>query len=204
MRPQFPFQFRTSLLVLTSILLTLIALPPGAAAFDVTLIWRANDEPDLAGYRVYLRQEDEAFDYDRPEWEGPEAECVIQDLHEDIHYYFVVRAFDTAGNESGDSVEIGVPVLLLSPPDGSHVSEAPTLEWTPGSYDVYKLRTLCYYSGVGYYRADFWLVEDVLVMPASWWDLIEPGHACYWSVLGVDSTKGLWQSPEYGTFTKIE
>jgi hypothetical protein len=57
---------------------------------------------------------------------------------------------------------------------------------------------------VGYYRADFWLVDDFLLMPASWWDLIEPGHPCYWGVLGVDTINGLWEAPGYGTFTKTE
>ena len=204
MQPRYAFLFRTSLLVLTGTLLMLIVLPPRAVALDVTLIWGSNSEPDLAGYRVYLRAEGETFDYDQPEWEGPETNCTIQDLDDDTHYYFVVRAFDGSGNESGDSNEIGLPILLLSPSDGSDAVDAPTFQWTPGPYDIYLFCTLFYYPGVGYYWADFWLVDDYLVMPASWWNSIEAGHLCYWGVLGVNSTTGDWEAPEYGAFTKID
>ncbi len=201
---RFSIFVRTSLLLLAGTLLMLIVNSPSAVALDVTLIWGSNSEPDLDGYRVYLREEDETFDYDRPEWEGPETNCTIQDLDDDTHYYFVVRAFDTSGNESGDSNETGLPILLLSPPEGSDAAEAPTFQWTPGPCDVYRFYTLFYYSGVGYYRADFWLVDDFLVMPASWWNSIEAGHLCYWGVLGVNSTTGHWEAPEYRAFTKIE
>jgi len=203
MRPRYAFLFRTSLL-LACTLLMLTAFPPGAVALDVTLMWGPNSEPDLAGYRVYLRQHDETFDYDQPEWEGPETDCTIQDLDEDTHYYFVVRAFDDAGNESGDSNEIGLPILFLSPPDSSDLVDPPTFQWTPGPYDFYLFCTLFYYPGVGYHRANFWLVDEFLVMPASWWSRIEAGRLCYWGVLGVDSTTGDWQAPGYGTFTKVE
>lgn len=195
---------RTSFLFLTGTLLMLIVLPPRAVALDVTLIWGANSESDLAGYRVYLREEDESFDYDQPEWEGPETNYTVQDLDDDTHYYFVVRAFDGSGNESGDSNEIGLPLLLLSPSDGSDAAGTPTFQWTPGPYDLYLFCALFYYPGVGYYWADFWLVDDSLVMPASWWSRIEAGHLCYWGVLGVNSTTGDWEAPGYGVFTKID
>ncbi len=204
MRLQYPILFRTSLLFLASTLWLLIVSPPSAAALDVTLVWEANSEPDLAGYRVYLREEAESFDYDRPEWEGPETSYTLQDLDEDTHYYFVVRAFDAFGNASRDSNEMGLPVLLLSPREGSDAAEAPTFQWTPGPCDIYWFRTMFYYPGVGYRRGDFWLVDDFLVMPPSWWNDIEAGHLCYWGVLGVNSTTGYWEAPEYGTFTKIE
>ena len=204
MQPRYVFLLRTSLLVLTGTLLMLMFQPPTAVAFDVTMIWGPNNEPDLAGYRVYLREEEQTFDYDLVEWEGPETNCTIQDLNEDTHYYFVVRAFDVSGNESGDSNEIGLPILLLSPLDDADVAGAPTFQWTPGPYDNYLFCTLFYYPGVGYHRANFWLVDDSLVMPASWWSRIEAGHPCYWGVLGVNSTTGLWEAPEHRTFTKIE
>ena len=147
MQPRYAFLFRTSLLLLTGTLLMLTASPPGAVALDVTLIWDANTEPDLAGYRLYVREREKTFDYDLPEWEGPETICTIQDLDEDTHYSFVVRAFDSAGNESGDSNEIGLPVLLLSPLEEADVADRPVFQWTPGPYDIYRFCTLFYYSG---------------------------------------------------------
>jgi hypothetical protein len=182
----------------------LVVSPPSAVALNVTLTWQPNLEPDLAGYRVYLREEGESFDYDRPEWEGLALSCRIEDLDEDTHYYFVVTAFDVSGNESDDSTEMGLPILLLSPREGSNVAGAPTCQWTPGPFDLYRFCTVFYYSGIGYRRADFWASEDLLVIPPSWWDSIEPGHPCYWNVVGVDAATRDWEAPTYGTFTKIE
>lgn len=204
MKPLYAFLFRTSFPLLTGTLLMLILLPPRAVALDVTLIWDPNTEPNLVGYRLYVREQEKTFDYDLPEWEGPETNCTIQGLDEDTHYSFVVRAFDSAGNESGDSNEIGLPILLLSPLEEADVADKPIFQWTPGPYDIYRFCTLFWYPDVGYHRADFWVVNDSLEMPASWWNLIEAGHPCYWSVVGVNSATGDWEVPEYGTFTKIE
>lgn len=198
------FLFRTLLLFLAGTLSVLLVSPPSVDALGVNLVWAPNSEPDLAGYRVYLREEHESFDYNRPEWEGPETSCPIQGLDEDTHYYFVVRAFDTAGNESQDSNEMGLPILLLSPERESDASEAPTFQWTPGPCDVYLFRTMFYYPGVGFHRVDFWLLNDFLVMPPSWWNEIEAGHLCYWGVLGVNWSTGYWESSGHTTFTKTE
>jgi hypothetical protein len=179
-------------------------LPPGAVALDVTLIWGPNSEPDLAGYRLYLRRDGEFFDYDHPEWEGPEPTCTVRDLDEDTHYYFVVRAFDTAGNESGDSNELGLPVLLLSPFEGSDPADAPTFQWTPGPCDLYMFCTLFSYPEVGYYPACVLTEDDFLVMPPAWWNRIEEGPLCYWDVHGFNTKTGHYESPHYTEFTKIE
>ena len=98
MQHRIPFLFRTCLLLLAGTLLAFIVSPIRISALEITLIWDSNNEPDLAGYRVYVREEGEAFDYDRPDWEGPETNCTIQGLDDDTQYYFVVRAFDTYGN----------------------------------------------------------------------------------------------------------
>lgn len=204
MRNRTTFFFRTGLLLLIGIMGMLVILPTRAVALNVTLTWQPNLEPDLAGYRVYLREEGESFDYDRPEWEGIDLSCTIRDLDDDTHYYFAVTAFDTSGNESDDSTETGLPVLLLFPEDGSDVAGEPTFQWTPGPFSLYRFCTVFYYSGVGYRRADFWATESFLDIPSSWWDSIEAGRPCYWNVVGVDSDTRDWEAPTYGTFTKIE
>jgi hypothetical protein len=76
------------------------------ALVDVTLAWDPNDEPDLAGYRIFVRAEGESYNYGQPDWEGTDTTCTIEDLEEDTTYYFVARAFDTSGNESVDSDEV--------------------------------------------------------------------------------------------------
>ena len=93
-------------LFLALLLFSPILFPQAALAVDVTLAWDANTEPDLAGYAVFMRGEGETYDYDWSEWEGTNTTCTIYGLDGNMHYYFVVRAFDSVGNESGDSNEI--------------------------------------------------------------------------------------------------
>jgi len=73
---------------------------------QVTLEWSPNSEPDLAGYRVFLREDGQSYDYTNPSWEGTGAMCTIYDLDDTKTYYFVARAFDSEGFESGDSNEV--------------------------------------------------------------------------------------------------
>ena len=77
-----------------------------AAATQVTLAWDENSEPDLAGYCLYVRQSDEAYNYSSPGWEGSDTSCTIYNLIDSVDYCFIVRAYDTDGNESSDSNEI--------------------------------------------------------------------------------------------------
>jgi hypothetical protein len=87
--------------------LSLLALPFAAlASVEITLVWDANNEPELAGYRVYCREDAQDYDYDNPSWEGAETTCTISELDETTRYYFVVRAFNTSNNESGNSNEV--------------------------------------------------------------------------------------------------
>ena len=75
-------------------------------AVDVTLQWVPNSEPDLAGYRIFSREDGQSYDYDNPSWEGVETSCTIYNLDETKSYFFVARAFDTERFESSDSNEL--------------------------------------------------------------------------------------------------
>ena len=77
-----------------------------ASAATVTLEWNPNSEPDLAGYRVFMRESGQGYDYSSPAWEGTEATCIIENLLETNSYHFVVRAFDTEGYVSENSNEV--------------------------------------------------------------------------------------------------
>jgi len=83
-------------------------------SLNVTLLWIPNSEPNLAGYRVFLREQGQSYDYANPYLEVAEASCTINNLDENKTYYFVVRAFDTKGFESGDSNEASVEVAAIS------------------------------------------------------------------------------------------
>jgi len=96
---------KNSLPLLLLILISFL-FPALAWAMDVTLAWDPNTGDDLAGYHVYAREEGEAYNYNHPEWEGTDTQCTVKGFDEYESYYFVVRAFDSDGNESGDSNEV--------------------------------------------------------------------------------------------------
>ena len=73
---------------------------------NVVLEWLPNSESTLAGYRVFMREDGKDYDYSSPEWETVDTDCELYNLSSYITYHFVVRAFDTAGDESGDSNEV--------------------------------------------------------------------------------------------------
>jgi hypothetical protein len=74
-----------------------------ACGASVSLAWNANSEPDLAGYRIFYRPVGGTYNYQNPIWEGTQITCTVQ-VDEDG--FFVARAFDTSGNESGNSNEV--------------------------------------------------------------------------------------------------
>ena len=77
-----------------------------SAATQVSLEWAPNTELDLAGYRVFCREQSQSYDYLNPSWEGTDTSCTIYNLDETKTYCFVARAFDTEGFESENSVEV--------------------------------------------------------------------------------------------------
>jgi hypothetical protein len=97
--------FYTRNFILLFIMLFIGFISP-ACAVNITLRWIPNSGPDLAGYRVFSREEGQSYDYTNPIWEVSEASCNIINLDENKTFYFVVRAFNTEGSESGDSNEV--------------------------------------------------------------------------------------------------
>jgi hypothetical protein len=95
----------TSILPLAFIL---FSLPTGAYCdCRVTLQWDPNN-PSPEGYRIYGREAGGSYNFDEPWWEGDQSftQGTIDQLDENTTYYFVVRAFDAADNQSGDSNEV--------------------------------------------------------------------------------------------------
>jgi len=88
---------------------------------SVTLNWVRNDEPDLAGYRVYIS----------PAFTGPytplgtiaTTSYVVGGLPNGVTSYFAVAAYDAAGNESDLSTE---NVFDTPRPAGTNVILQPT------------------------------------------------------------------------------
>jgi hypothetical protein len=83
------------------------------AATQVSLMWDPNSESDLAGYRVFCREQGQNYNYDNSSWKGTDTACTIFNLDETKTYCFVVRAFDAEGFESGNSNEVCHELLVI-------------------------------------------------------------------------------------------
>jgi hypothetical protein len=96
-----------------SLIFLLFNLATPVYAIDITLKWAGSNEPDLAGYRAFYREEGQRYNYANPYWESIDPICTVYDLDETKTYYFIVRAFDTNGLESANSNEVrlleGIP-----------------------------------------------------------------------------------------------
>jgi hypothetical protein len=89
-----------------TILCAVLCYPVIGWSADVTVDWDPNIGGDAAGYRLFAREAGERYNYARPEWQGAATQCTVTGFDEYESYYFVIRAVDDEGNESGYSNEI--------------------------------------------------------------------------------------------------
>lgn len=102
--------------------LSLVLCSTYASAFDVTFVWDANTEPDLAGYELYQKLAGQSYDYDNPVAVIPGGtETVTITVSADGDYCWVLKAYDVAKCYSADSVEVTrslTPAEFPSAPTG--------------------------------------------------------------------------------------
>jgi hypothetical protein len=73
----------------------------------VTLTWRANGEPDLAGYKVYIGTASGTYNAPgSPFVAGKVVSYTVSNLPKGQTYFFAMSAYDSAGNESALSAEV--------------------------------------------------------------------------------------------------
>ena len=92
--------------LITILTMTLMLFAGTAMAGDVSFMWDANTEPDLAGYRLFMHAEGANYDYNNPVIECTSVGASVTGLAQGETYYFVLRAFDTEDLESGNSNEL--------------------------------------------------------------------------------------------------
>ncbi|MCI0698048.1 Ig-like domain-containing protein [candidate division KSB1 bacterium] len=94
---------------------------PLLAAGAVKASWNANTELDLAGYKIYYGLS--SGNYTISINVGNVTQYTVNQLAEGLIYYFVVTAYDTAGNESAYSQEVSaeLPLVDRTPPSVSNV-----------------------------------------------------------------------------------
>ncbi len=87
--------------------LTIANSPSGSSSTaSATLTWNANTEADLAGYKVYRGTSPGTYGAPIAMLQGNVTSYVATGLQIGTSYYFVVTAYDTAGNESAYSNEV--------------------------------------------------------------------------------------------------
>jgi len=88
----------------------------------VHIIWQANNEPDISGYRVYYGKASKV--YDDIADVGMATNYVSPDFEPGITYFFAVTAYDTANNESDYSIEVNItlPPIDVEPPPSPVIS----------------------------------------------------------------------------------
>ena len=95
------------LLLLVMILLSVGGMAAVLFAADVTLSWQANTELDLAGYKVYQSTVSGQYGAAVSTVGSVTTQTLtLPQLDVDTTYFFVITAYDLAGNESEQSLEV--------------------------------------------------------------------------------------------------
>ena len=111
---RFTLPLIVGILFIASCTVTILFPMNNAYSMDITLAWDQNTEPNLAGYRIFCREENQPYNYQTPSWEGADTTCTINDLDDAGTYYFVARSFDNDENESYNSNEVRYPPLPVT------------------------------------------------------------------------------------------
>jgi hypothetical protein len=101
------------------LVVTILTLFPATGiASSLQVSWDANDDADLAGYKVYYRTE--SGTYGSPIDVGNATDCLIDNVSAGDTYFVAVSAYDSSNNESARSDEesIYIPVSDMTPPTG--------------------------------------------------------------------------------------
>lgn len=92
---------------LKTMFLMMLLFPYSAGAtVSVTLHLESETHPLVVGHKIYVREENQGYDFSKPVWQGADTTCVLSGLEENITYFFVARTYDQDGNTSDNSNEI--------------------------------------------------------------------------------------------------
>ncbi len=83
-----------------------LTLTSGTVNTTTTLTWNGNHESDLAGYKIYRATASGAYGAPIAVITGNTTSYTVTGLTAGTTYFFVVTAYDTAGNESSRSNEV--------------------------------------------------------------------------------------------------
>jgi hypothetical protein len=129
----FYFYLPVKALFWITISLLLFSYAPSYAA-QITLAWDASASA-CDGYHVFMRTQDQTYDYDSPAWSGSDTICTLSQLEENT-YYFVTRTY-RGSSESSSSNEVEYEVVINEAPQADagpdQAVNADTLVYLDGS-----------------------------------------------------------------------
>lgn len=114
-------------LILAVLAALLCAVSAEAATKSVTLLWDANTEPDLAGYRLYQGSAPGGPYSLKNALTKVTTTTFVLTATVPTNYYWVLTAVDSSGNESGYSNEVS----FLFDPDVTPPAAPRTLRLAP-------------------------------------------------------------------------
>ena len=68
-----------------SLIFLSVCFPATVCAINITLQWTSNNEPSLAGYKTFYREEGQPYDYESPYRESIDPVCTVYDLPESVN-----------------------------------------------------------------------------------------------------------------------
>jgi len=110
-----------------------LVISGNAYSGSVTLRWDENSETDLSGYNLYYGKSSRS--YGSPVPVGKETNYTVDNLDENVRYYFALTATDYSGNESGLSNEINTLVPITEQLDTNLPTISITQPTTGVSYN---------------------------------------------------------------------
>jgi len=105
----YAMKISTRLLVVCVWAMWAVLMHADVSGADVHVLWDSNKESDISGYVVYYGTRSRMYAFNKDV--GNKTECIVTALPDTGVYYFSVRAYDNAGNESSFSDE---SVVFLS------------------------------------------------------------------------------------------
>ena len=96
--------------------LQIFLMSADAFCAQVTLGWNVITGSNIAGYRIFCREENKTYNFSRPLWTGSGTRLVVKDLVDNRGYYFIVRTYTTTGIESLNSNEVFYKTPQIPPP----------------------------------------------------------------------------------------